>query len=194
MALKLKLCGKTADNCSSLILTDITEEYNSETNLTGWEAPNISTSVILEAYITIISSNPTDRGIRYDLSVSDFPTTVTGAFPLLTITDYKFNDGEYTITYTINTTDEETYETSTKVFITCGVACCLHKLWLAYITEGSDSGCSCNNTNDPLKDALMVEGLYRALLMSAACLDTKTRDKLLSKLQAICGYINCNCS
>lgn len=193
MALKLKICSSIEDNCGSLILTDTTEEYNSQTNTTGWGSPNITTSLITEAYITIVSSNPDDRGLRIDIPLSTFPTVVTGSFPLLTIDDYTFNDGEYTITYTIKLADETTYETKTKIFITCGVACCIHKLWLSFISDGSDScGCSSDSVLK-LEDLLFADALYKSLLRAAACLDTSTRDKLLVKLQALCSYTNCNC-
>lgn len=189
MALTPKICVTVKNNCSGFSISDITEEYNSKTNIGGWGSPNITTSDIVEAVIRIDDGYESHE---YDV-IDSIPSTVTGEYELTLIED-TFVDGEYTVTYLITDDNGLEYSCTKKVYITCNVRCCVDKMWLSYISElgGSDCGCGCSG-KITLNDILFAEALYKSLTRAAGCLNNATRDKILSQLQKICQYSNCNC-
>ena len=97
-------------------------------------------------------------------------------------------DGEYTIEYLLEDSSNIEYSKTIKVFSSCLVRCCIDKMWASY-AEGIASDCSCTLSSN----ALEAEALYRAMMSSTGCLDSNSRNIILTKLQRICELEECNC-
>lgn len=188
MALIPKICAYVTDNCTTLVVKDVTGAYNADTTVGGWGSPNITTSDI-EAIVLNIT-NTSDEGTSYEIDFSEFPSTVTGDFEIDSLTIDPLLDGEYTIEYVI--TDSDAVETSSKIkiFSTCNVRCCIDKMWSKFAESEDDCNCGCS---DNLTNALQAEAIYRAMMSSSACLDATIRSALLNKLQRICELESCKC-
>lgn len=189
MALQPAIKASFRNNCSELVITDVTKEYNASTNTGGWGAPNIVTTDVTEAYI-VIGDGSTET--RYDV-IDNLINPVTDEFELTSIED-TYGDGEWTITYNVYYGDI-LYTCTITVFTICEVRCCIDKMWLSYIESIGGEPCHCGCSNDiKLNDVLKAEALYKSLTRAAGCLNATTRDKILSQLQKICAYSKCQCN
>lgn len=182
MALVLDFCAVIKGNCSALSVTDNTGVYDASTNTTGWGAPNLAAADLESATITINSSQEEDV-------LSSIPDPVTGEFTFPDIELDSYSDGLMTITYSVTSTEGTTYSTTKQIYFTCSVRCCIDKMWRT-IAESCDCNC---DLEQMIEDALLAEGLLRALKSAASCVSTTNRDKLLVKIQRLCAFNNCNC-
>lgn len=188
MALTPKLCAYITDNCTKLVIKDITEAYDADLNVGGWGSPNITTGNIYAVVINLVNS--LGEGTSYEIDFSNFPATVTGDFTIVELEIDPLLDGEYIIEYVITDTDAVEISSKIKIFSTCNVRCCIDKMWSNFAESREDCSCGCSSLSN---NALQAEALYRAMLSSSACLDSTVRTTLLKKLQRICELENCNC-
>ena len=102
--LKFKICESS--NSSSIYFTDQTGSYDAVDNAAGWGAPNEETTDVITA--TLILKSPS--GVLYpsvDMNALGFPRTNTTA-KNIKATDIDsglslFEDGFWTVTYTVTT-------------------------------------------------------------------------------------------
>ncbi len=186
---KLSIC--TINNCTTLKITENTGIYTIGTNYSGWNSPNIPTSSVITATITITSPSNTETIINV---LSQLPVTYTANFNFSNI-DITPEDGEWKIKYTL-TTSTDTYSNSYAVFLSCSVRCCIDKLWIKVLTSKSEENpcdCDCDEMSMLMKKVMLMESLYTAMINSVACNNSDARNKILKQLQRLCKIEKCNC-
>jgi hypothetical protein len=190
MALIPKIQACVKNNCKTLVIRDITGEYDATDNPGGYGAPNIEIGDVTGSslIITIPGSNtpitiinpvglPTlDTTFEYEVS-----TSVLSPIP----------DGIYKIEYTI-TAGDITYSYGPRYFFfTCNVECCVAKL---HVQIALTTDCSCES--NIIKNALYASTLLDGLKANKDCGNITAVNNILNKLTEICGLTgqDCGCS
>jgi hypothetical protein len=185
-----KFCASVIKGCTTLRVKDNTGAYDATSNPNGWDAPTtITTADVTAATITYYIGDSTS-GTEVDV-LSQLPAgTVVGSFTLAEIdVEDTYADGFITIVYTL-TTATDTYTTRNKILFTCSSRCCIDKMW-AEIAEK----CNCNcDLKQMIDDALMAEGMLKAVKSAASCNSTTSIDTMLAKIKKLCEFNNCNCN
>jgi hypothetical protein len=172
-------------NCSELKVTDISGLYNADSNLTGWNSPNATSSDVTAVNLTI-NSNGT-------ILTDQLPAEINGDFAY-TLADQILADGFYDMTYTVDysmgsplVATTVTYELTE--FITCSARCCIDKMWLRV----ADDHCNCSK-GDLMTKAIEAEALLKAAQTSAAACGNRTQAVLLLEaVTDLCAFEECNC-
>lgn len=192
MALRPTVTPCINNNCETLSLTESTGLY-SASNTGGFGAPNIDTSSIFSATLTVVT--PSGVSTDYDI-LSQLPAVYVGPFDLDDIS-ISSEDGEYTITYTIITDTDKTYTSTTCYFSSCAVRCCIDTLWAQIAEKELDTvtNCQCDPAKlTKLQDkAMFMEALYMQMMSAASWDNRAVRNKILVQLQRLCRINNCNC-
>lgn len=179
----LSICYKNSG--TEVSISDITDIYHVTTNPTGWNHPNPDANNVLAA--TILITFPNGETQEVDV-VSEIPDPVTGTFTYSDITlDYAI-DGVYSFYYTLVTEEGTFYYKIYKLFLG-RVKCCIDKLWAQVPTKM----CSECETEEFINRVLFAQGLYNSLLAMGGCGHTTTINKLLTQIQKLCNFENCNC-
>lgn len=179
----LTVCFK--ENNTLLQITETTGIY-SVGNTGGYGSPNDANTSITSA--TILITFPDDSTQTVDVTTEINASAVTGDYVFSDVTPTYTKDGVYSFLYTVVSPSGTVTKTIFKLFI--GKArCCLDKLW----KEVPDKLCSECET-DPYIDRLnFAEGLYTSLLALGGCYNLAGIDKVLTKLQTLCDFEDCNC-
>ncbi len=186
MALSPTYCSSVITNCTILKIIDDTGVYNASTNTGGWGTPNAQGSDITEATI----SYKIGDGDYVDVDITtNIPDTVVGDFVAAEITLDGYEDGYMTILYTLTTADATYTKKYIKIF-TCNSRCCIDAMW-SDISEICDCNC---DIEEKISDALMAEGLLRAVKSAASCNVSTGVTSMLAKIKKLCDWENCNCS
>lgn len=189
MAFRQTLSACLRDGCSKLVVTDTTGVYDATNNPYGWgDASTLLEADVDSATITITytDSDGNDSEIDSIDVTSQIPADVTDSFEFDVI-EGDFEDGYYTITYTI-TAGTATYTKSFRVFFYCTVKCCIDKLAASI----ADKICDCD-FDEYVNDIFIAEMTYAGMQANASCGNITTMYKLLERLQRICSYENCDC-
>lgn len=126
----ISLCLKTG--CTKLVFKETTGVYNASTNLGGYGSPNPTTASIVSAVLTITSPN----NIVYTIDLfatTFFPTSNKDYEYSILALDLglnNFEDGEWTLVYTLISNVEVIYTTTKVSIFTCNSACCVQDLLL----------------------------------------------------------------
>jgi len=195
MALDLKFTLCSSTNCSQLVFTDTTGTYNNPDNLGGWGSPNIETSVIDIATLTI--SNLTTEvdydsinilsyiNSTYTIEVEDLE--IAGINAGLT----KVPDGLYQVTYSvIDEATEVEYQEVKKILILCESACKIKQLASEVEVNPDCNKCK----SESAIRFLEAFTLYKALKFSGACGAVSEINKNIENLHTYLINVNCkNC-
>lgn len=189
MALSPKISICYTNNNTTLQIVDITGIYSAG-NTGGWNTPNASGSDITDASVVITYPNAETQTV--DL-LAEIPSTVTGNFSFSEITPDYTVDGVHTFVYTLVYTDGSGGTTTVtykvyKLFLG-RVKCCIDKMWAKVPSKLCDE---CN-IEAYLSDTLFAYGLYNSLMSMGACAQTTTINKLLTQIQNLCSFEDCNC-
>tara|TARA_B110000259_G_scaffold165744_1_gene192802 strand:+ start:5532 stop:6086 length:555 start_codon:yes stop_codon:yes gene_type:complete len=168
----------------TLTVTDSTGVY-SATNTKGWNSPVTGVS-ITAATLTITYS---DGGSEEINVLSQIPDTVSGSFSFTSIDLSSYKDGITTISYKLNV-GTTVYKTEITQLYTCTIRNCIDKMWVKVACDTCHGNCDLVNLID---DANLAEGLYRALVSGASCCSDTCVTKILTALNNLCSWKNCNC-
>lgn len=174
------------NNCTELKVSDITGVYNASTNLGGWETPNIAGSAVTSATLTI--NYPDNSTIQVVDVTSQIPSTVTGPFDFTVISpsspETKFPDGKYKIVYSV-TDGVTTYTYDLCVVFYCIINCAALNLF-KQIPDNLDDEAFMDN-------AYLTQALLLGLESSACCQDVDSLEKIITKLEGLTNFEDCNC-
>lgn len=195
MALNLKFTFCPSSNCSEIVWTDTTGVYNNPDNLGGWGSPNLATSAVDEATLSItnLTTSTTYDDINvlmyinstYTIDVTDLE--IAGVNAGLT----KVPDGLYQVTYSvIDEATEVEYQEIKKILILCESACKIKTL-ASEVEVNPD--CNKCKSESAIK-FLEAYTLYKALLFSGACGAVSEINKNIENLHTYLINVNCkNC-
>lgn len=182
------------ENCSKVIIKDITGFFNSETNPESYN----DNSTLWRSSDELISPRPitatitiTKSGVTVIENVSVLSAIVDAIFPEFTLYTFEpdtLEDGSYQVIVTIVDDNDVTYISYDTFTITCGVECCISKMAATVAKE------LCNQCDSEALDNLAIaNSIFEALTAVATCDGTQEFDSLLAKLQKICGSTGCGC-
>jgi hypothetical protein len=180
---KISVCFR--NKCTQLIVTDTTGVYHAKNNPNGWE--HASTLLADKVSSMTISIKHPSGVIVTNSVISNLPNPVTGPIEFNQVPG-NYEDGVYTITYTVVDALNNVYTKTVKAFAFCKIECCVQKM-IAKIT----SKCSCDlkeYTNEVYTAMVLLEGLKA----NAVCGNETKINKILTKLQRICNNNKCNCN
>ena len=137
---KLDIC--IGNKCNTVTITEETGVYNVATNVGGWGAPNIDTSVVTNATIDIYDYTGVTLLQSFvvkdtNVPIDNYPNPIVGEFTLFEDITWNQPDGIYEIIYTvIDNVGPDTY-TNEKQYqmFTCGARNCIDTLVAKMITE-----------------------------------------------------------
>ena len=184
MALYLAFKASLDSTGKKITIKDTTGIY-SGTNTGGWNAPNIVPGNVTAITLDITYSD----GTVQTANLSPIPSTITGEFSYTAITLAGYKDGITTLTYKV-TTATTTYVAEIQQLHSCDIRKCIDQMWVKIACETCNGNCDLVNLID---DANLAEGLYRALISGATCCDSTCINKILTALNNLCSWKNCNC-
>lgn len=190
MALIPKISAYVEDNCTTLVIKDLTREYDAVDNPGGYGTPNIEIGDVTG--VTILITIPG----------STTPITITNPVGLPTLdTTFKYEvstsvlspipDGIYKIEYIITAGDESFSYGPRYFFFTCNVECCVFRIY-SQIAQSTDCACDSNIIKNALYASTLLEGLKSA----KDCGNITAVNNILNKLTEMCGLAgqDCGCS
>jgi hypothetical protein len=179
----LSVCFK--ENNTLLQITDTTGAYSAG-NTGGYGSPNDASTDITSA--TILITFPDDSTQTVDVTSQISAGVVVGNYVFTDVTPDSTADGVYSFLYTIVSPAGTVTTTIFKLFLG-KVRCCVDKLW----AQVPDKLCSECETEAFVDRVLFAEGLYKTLLSLGACYNLAGISKVLTKLQNVCDFEDCNC-
>lgn len=191
MAFKPTISACLESGCTNLVVTDTTGIYDVSTNPYGWEdagtlaAADLASATILIEYVDedgdVSTVSTTDV-------LSQIADPVTGTFEFDPIVgDYP--DGQYIITYTLIDSSDVTYRKSINTFLFCNVKCCVQQL----LATVPDLLCNCNYS-ETLQELFDAQVMLEGLKANATCGNTTAMYQVLTRLQRLCDFENCDCN
>ena len=181
---KIKACFK--ENNSFISVTDITGVY-SVGNPGGWGLPS-DPSTIVEA-ATILITYPDNTTQLEDVTSQVSAQDIVGDYVFADITPTYTADGIYTFLYTV-TVDKVLFTNTIKVLMLGNARCCLDKLQVKLV----DQLCDECETSAYAKRVDLAESLYNSALAMGGCYKLSSITKILTKLQTLCDFEDCNCN
>lgn len=183
---KIKLC--LASNCTTLSFFETTGVYNATTNVGGYGAPNVETSDIDAAVLTVIS--PSDQTYTIDV-FGDFPSDndeFSIDIDLADLSRTSIEDGYWQFIYTVTTNAAVEYTANTSYYFYCNAECCVSKLLNAIELED----CNCDNINtDRIKTYVKAKTFLASLKNAAKCFNETNFNKIKDILSKICRNSGC---
>ena len=188
MALTPKIENICYTNSNTTIrITDTTGIHNVTTNPGGYGTPNapyVGDSILS---VTILITFPNGETQTEDVT-AQVPGTITGNFTYTDITPDYMLDGVHTFYYTVATEGGSFYYTIHKLFLG-RVKCCIDKLF----AQVPSKMCTECETEEFINRVVFTKGLYDSLLAMGGCNYTPLITKLLTQIQKLCSFENCNC-
>lgn len=181
---KISVCFK--ENSTLLQITDTTGIYSAG-NTGGYGSSNDESSDITSATILITFPNASTQTV--DVTSEINASNVVGNYVFSDITPNSNTDGVYTFLYTIVSPSGTVHYTMYKLFLG-KVRCCLDKLW----KQVPDKMCEECETNSFINRVLTAEGYYKSLLAMGGCYQLASITKVLTQLQTLCDFEDCNCN
>ena len=203
LQLGIHLCQTS--NCKTIKFSETTGVYNASSNPGGWGAPN---PLIADVTSWVVAFTlPSGTTTTFDSAelgplnpFINFPDDTGTEEVSLTMANFggaatsAFQDGVYSITYTVNGdvnagVDTYTAVTTQTFFLTCQIRCCIDKMF--HLASQAD----CTDCKpEKLNNALEAESYLKAAEFAAACGKIEMAKKHLAKAQWICNTKNCtNC-
>lgn len=179
----LSVCFK--ENNTLLQITDTTGAYAAG-NTGGYGSPNDASTAITAATILITFPDASTQTVTVTTEIN--AGVVTGNYVFTDVTPDSTADGVYSFLYTIVSPAGTVTYTLHKLFIG-KVRCCLDKLWKVVPKKM----CSECETDAYLDRVLTAEGYYKSLLAMGGCYQINSITKVLTQLQTLCDFEDCNC-
>tara|TARA_R110000868_G_C10809103_1_gene757702 strand:- start:149 stop:742 length:594 start_codon:yes stop_codon:yes gene_type:complete len=197
MALKLKVSSCVTNNCSQLTITDVTGLYNATLNLYGWNQPDdVDTRDATSAATISLTIGGTTLDYDVVTQLVTVPTTQEDT-ELVTIDIADFGltsipDGLYTITYNVTVGGEEYTITKTGLS-TCAAQCCIDNRFKQFPDK---LAACCNQCEEAefIKETYIGQALIDGLHYAYLCGNLSVINKNLTRIQRICGNIDCGCN
>jgi hypothetical protein len=188
MALLLAFKANLDGTGKKITIKDTTGVYDSSTNTGGWGSPNIAATDVATVKLDITYSD----GTVQTANLTGMPASITEAFSYNAITLSGYKDGIAKLSYKVTTTDATpvVYVEEISQLYSCDIRKCINQMWVKIACETCNGNCDLVNLID---DANLAEGLYRALISGATCCDSTCINKILTALNNICSWKNCNC-
>lgn len=202
LQLGIHLCQTS--NCKTIKFSETTGEYNASSNPGGWGTPNPEVGDVTSTVVsftlpsgTISTFDSAELGVLNPFAA--FPDDTGTLEVSLTMANFggaatsAFEDGVYSITYTVNGlvngVDTYTATVTQTFFLTCQIRCCIDKMF--HLASQAD----CTDCKpEKLNNALEAESYLKAAEFAAACGKIEMAKKHLAKAQWICNSKNCtNC-
>ncbi len=188
MALTPKIESICYTNSNTTIrVTDTTGIYHVTTNPGGYNTPNAPKIGDEILAVTLLITFPNGETQEIDLT-DQVPDPITGNFTYTDITPDYAVDGVHSFYYTVSTEGGAFYYKIYKLFLG-RVKCCIDKLW----AQVPSKMCTECETEEFINRVLFAQGLYNSLLAMGGCGHTTTITKLLTQIQKLCNFENCNC-
>jgi hypothetical protein len=180
MALALKFSICQASNCKDYTFKELTGTYNAINNLTGYGTPNIDTTVVTSAVLTV--TDPLGVITTIDLFAVGFPVKDLTLNGYLISSLTTLSDGKYTFTYTVTVAGEPDviYTKTIYQYFFCNSECCVTKM-LPYVES-----CDCCNDNVSQKNYLTAWSMLESLKKAAQCGDSTVFASILKILTKLC--------
>ncbi len=181
---KINVC--LTNSCEYLQVTDVTGEYDANTNTEGWG----DNSTLQESdvdKIEIIIEFPDGSKKTVDVT-SQLPSDVKADVQYNDISG-DFSDGIYNVIYKIKDTSGNKYKDTVTTIFACHVSCCVTKIF----AKAPDELCDCDH-DIFLRDALQAKGLLRTLKAMGACNKTKRVNDIIKRINRICAFNDCKCN
>lgn len=185
MAIAPTLTACFKENNTLLQITDTTGAYSTG-NTGGYGSPNDASTAVTSAIIVITFPDNSTQSVDVTSQIS--AGVVTGDYVFTDVTPDSTADGVYAFNYTVVSPSGTVTGSVHKLFIG-KIRCCLDKLW----KEVPDKLCSECETDPYIDRLLFAEGLYKTLLSLGGCYNLAAIDKVLTKLQTLCDFEDCNC-
>ena len=185
MAISPTLTACFKENNTVLQVTDTTLAYSAG-NTGGYGTPNDASTDITSATILITFPNGSTQTETVTTQIN--AGVVVGNYVFTDITPTSTADGIWSFLYTIVSPSGTVTYTIFKLFLG-KVRCCLDKL----AKEVPKKMCAECETNDYLDRLLTAEGYYKSLLSMGGCYQTDGITKVLTQLQTLCDFEDCNC-
>lgn len=188
MALIPRLSICTTGRCGLMTITETTGVATAPGDDSSRWGDTVVAADVVSASITIGYPNGTED--VYDVT-SSLPNPVVGSFSYGTFSPVNgsyFVDGKYTITYTINTATE-TFTNNIITFLICQISCCVDSMFKTL----PNKMCETCDYDAYLTNALKMEALLKSLRSAINSGLIPTADALLTQLQALCDWNECNC-
>jgi len=185
MALSPKIKARFKESNTLISITDITGAYSAG-NVGGYGTPNDASTNVTSAIVTITYPDATTQ--TEDVTTQINAQAVLGDYIFTDITPTYTADGIYTFLYTV--IGEITYTYTTKVLMLGNARCCLDKLQVKLV----DQLCDECETSAYAKRVDLAESLYNSALAMGGCYKLSSITKILTKLQTLCDFEDCNCN
>lgn len=195
------------DDCTSLLVTDTTDDYGSGT-VTVDEVTSVRLVLRYESEDTYITYNFTvlngtitsatltiETGTPVSI-LSELPSTVWPLVDFDVVADYGVTlptlaDGVFQVEYTINGVHSAagfSYTTSEQTVLACESCCCVSEKW----ANIDPSACSADCFKEKMYQAMMAETYLKVAFNNAASGSTDVAVEALRKAKEICDC-SCNC-
>jgi len=197
---KIQAC---LNSCSGITIKDITGFYNVvsnpfawNNNSTLWKTIILGTPQLVSATITITFNDVQETPVSVLTAIqgSIFPNYLLLEYtPVNSEGTSLLKDGHYNIKLTLTDINNVVYVTDTDITVWCNVECCIQKLSAKVASE------LCNTCDTEAYDTfVLADGMFTALKAVSECNGTQEFNKLLTKLQKLCGVstgdCGCGCS
>jgi hypothetical protein len=190
MALETSINVCIRNACTTLVFKETTGSYNEITNPTGYGSPNIETTDVVYAVLTIIA--PNEQTYNINLFTLDFPSDNPDfeyEIPLSSLGNRSvIEDGYWQFIYTIVDDEAEIHIASKTAVFTCNSQCCINKLLLK-INEDPKDLSTINKKR--IDNYLKAKAFLESLKHYAYCgnLDKFNNIKLI--IDKLCANNNC---
>jgi hypothetical protein len=185
MAISPTITACYKENNTVIQVTDTTSVYSAG-NTGGYGSPNDANTTITSA--TILITFPDSSTQTVDVTSEINANAVTGNFVFSDITPDTNVDGIHSFLYTVVTPSGTVTYTLHKLFVG-KVRCCVDKLW----KDVPDKLCEECETEAFIERVHFAEGLYKSLIAMGGCYKIASINKVLTKLQTLCDFEDCNC-
>jgi hypothetical protein len=187
MALIPKISACVENNCKTLVIKDITGEYDAVDNTGGYGTPNIAIGAVTSSTLTItipssvtpiVIVNPVglptlDNAFKYEVSSTLLSPVPDGIYKI----EYAVTDGITVFNYGPR-----------YFFFTCNVECCVFRIF-SKIAQTVDCGCDSNIVKNALYASTLLDGLKAA----KDCGNISAVNNILNKLNEMCGLSGQDC-
>jgi hypothetical protein len=175
--------------CDTITITETTGIYDASSNVGGYGAPNIATSDIDSAVLTIIS--PSEQTYTINLFDNSFPSSNTSYSYEIPMSELgnrtSIEDGYWQITYTLVDGGTTYTANGSKVFF-CNAKCCVARL-LAAIEPDE---CDCNEQNiKRIENYTKARTFLSSLENAANCFNIDRFDTIKAILDKLCRNTSC---
>ena len=196
MALIPKISLSVEGKCNTVTVIESTGVYVTNLNVGGWGSPNIDTSDINTASITITDffNNLNIQTINLKSPTIDVYSGVVsaptpGAFIALSDAPWNLNDGIYKVVYTVTSNGTNYINKTPHELFLCNLCNCKNSLVLDLATN-SDSSCTTR-----LKETLdQLEVLEYGIQTAFACKNFTQAKTLLTHASKLCTTVSdCGC-